>query len=154
MSDPRNVAHAKKVTHVKKHQATEGSPADTAAAQSGKKPAATTKHRGPASVASVPQVSPGGGSVAASGSPAVNPSTALEGSMAVLAKLKEMEFYSRANLEGLAALVLTVGDELKQKAIVDPLDEVYSAQNAFQTKLTALIEAYKAECDRILGDSV
>ncbi len=32
--------------------------------------------------------------------------------------------------------------------------EVYSAQNAFQTKLTALIEAYMAECDRLQGESV
>jgi hypothetical protein len=30
-----------------------------------------------------------------------------------------------------------------------PLAEVYSAQSAFQTKLTALIESYKAECDRM-----
>jgi len=72
----------------------------------------------------------------------------------VLAKLKEMEFYSRANLERLAELVLTVEDELKQKEIASPLGEVYSAQNAFQTKLTALIEAYKAECDRLQGGSV
>ena len=27
--------------------------------------------------------------------------------------------------------------------------EVYSAQDVFQTKLTALIDAYKAECDRM-----
>ena len=33
-----------------------------------------------------------------------------------------------------------------------PLGEVSSAQNAFQTKLTALIEIYKAECDRLQGD--
>ena len=69
----------------------------------------------------------------------------------MLAKLKEMEFYSRANLERLAALSLTVEDELKQKEIVGPLGEVLSAQNAFQTKLTALLEAYKAECDRMQG---
>ena len=72
----------------------------------------------------------------------------------MLAKLKEMEFYSRANLEHLAELVLTVGDELKQKAVVGPLDEVYSAQNAFQMKLTTLLEAYKAECGRLQGERV
>ena len=79
---------------------------------------------------------------------------ALEGSLVVLAKLKELEFHSRANLERLAELALTVEDELKQKEIVSPLAEVYSAQSAFQTKLTALIEAYKAECDRMQGESV
>ena len=85
---------------------------------------------------------------------AVKTSAALEGSLVVLAKLKELEFHSRANLERLAELALTVEDELKQKEIVGPLAEVYSAQGAFQTKLTALIEVYKAECDRMQGESV
>jgi hypothetical protein len=76
---------------------------------------------------------------------------ALEGSLAVLAKLREMEAHSRATLERLAELGLTVEDELKQKEIAATLGEVYSAQNAFQTKLTALIESYKAECDRMQG---
>jgi len=49
--------------------------------------------------------------------------------------------------------VLTVGDELKQKAVLDPLDAVYSAQSAFQTKLTRLIEVYEAECARLQGES-
>ena len=48
-------------------------------------------------------------------------------------------------------LLITVEDELKQKELVAPLSEVYSAQNAVQTTLTALIEAYKAECDRMQG---
>ena len=72
----------------------------------------------------------------------------------VLAQLKELEFHSRANLERLAALAMTVEDELKQKEIVSPLAEVYSAQSVLQTKLTALIEAYKSECDRMQGESV
>jgi hypothetical protein len=38
--------------------------------------------------------------------------------------------------------------------MVLPLGEVYSAQNAFQTKITALIETYKAECDRMQRESV
>ena len=87
-------------------------------------------------------------------SPTPKPPAALEGSLVVLAKLKELEFHSRANLERLAELALTVEDELKQKQIVSPLAEVYSAQSAFQTKLTALIEVYKAECDRMQGESV
>ena len=52
---------------------------------------------------------------------------AWEGSLAVLAKLKDMEFHSRANLERLAELALTVEDELKQKELAVPLSEVYSA---------------------------
>lgn len=153
MSDPRNVAHAKKVTQEKKHLGAEGRPERTHALQPGKKPAAAHAKRGPAGAAPVPEGPPSGSGAAASESPTPKPPAALEGSLAVLAKLKEMEFYSRANLEGLAALVLTVGDELKQTAVVDPLDEVYSAQNALQTKLTTLIEAYKTECGRLQGES-
>jgi len=46
MSDPRNVAHAKKVTQEKKHQGTEARPDDTPAAQPGKKAAVAKKKRG------------------------------------------------------------------------------------------------------------
>ncbi len=77
------------------------------------------------------------------------PPSELDGALVVLAKLKELEFHSRAALERLAELTLTVDDELKQKDMVTPLGEVYSAQNLFQTKLTALLEVYKAECDRM-----
>ena len=131
MSDPRNVAHAKKVTQEKKHQKKDHTG-----------PGAAT-HETAAGEIAVPDQSP-----------TVKPPAALEGSLVVLAKLKELEFHSRANLERLAELALTVEDELKQKAIVSPLAEVYSAQTVFQTKLTALIEVYKAECDRMQGESV
>ncbi len=81
--------------------------------------------------------------------PTVPPSAALEGSLAVLAKLKDLEFHSRAHLERLAELSLTVEDELKQKHLAGLLSVVYSAQNAVQTTLTALLDAYKTECDRL-----
>ena len=126
MSDPRNAAHAKKVAQEKKHAAVDVTKEEAPAAPPGKEPAGA--------------------------SPTPPPPSALDGSLVVLAKLKELEFYSRANLERLAELTMTVGDELKQKAIVGPLDEVYSAQNAFQVKLTALLEAYKVECDRLQGE--
>ena len=154
MSDPRNVAHAKKVTQEKKHHGMETRPGDAPAAQPGKKAAAAKKKRGPAGAAAVPEDTAAGESAAPSESPTAKPPAALEGSLAVLAKLKEMEFHSRANLERLAELVLTVEDELKQKEIAGPLGEVYSAQNALQTKLTALIEAYKTECDRLQGGAM
>ncbi|MEO5894965.1 MAG: hypothetical protein ABIS06_04640 [Vicinamibacterales bacterium] len=126
MSDPRNVAHAKKVTQEKKHRGT------------GRGPDETT-------------VQPDKKTAAANESQTASPPAALEGSLTVLGKLKEMEFHSRANLERLAELSLTVEDELKQKDILGPLGEVQSAQNAFQTKLTALLETYQAECDRMQG---
>ena len=128
MSDPRNDAHDKKVTQEKKHQST------AVILEDAPEPAAKSAEAG----------------VSATVKP---PSAALEGSLVVLGKLKELEFHSRANLERLAELTLTVEDELKQKEIVGPLGEVYSAQSAFQTKLTGLIDSYKAECDRMAGHS-
>jgi hypothetical protein len=152
MSDPRNVAHAKKVTQEKKHQGGEGNPSDARAGQPGKKLAAAKKKRDPATAAMLDNNATAESEIP-SQSPPPKPPAALEGSLVVLAKLKELEFHSRANLERLAELALTVEDELKQTEIVSPLAEVYSAQSAFQTKLTALIEAYKAECDRMQGES-
>ena len=125
MSDPRNAAHDKKVTQEKKHHA----PATAVLA--------------PDTVASA--------AVDADETPAPKANASLEGSLVVLAQLKDLEFHSRAHLERLAQLTLTVDDELKQKELIAPLGEVYSAQNSVQTKLTTLIEAYKAECDRMQG---
>ncbi len=127
MSDPRNAAHDKKVSQEKKHHGADEQAENTATAQPGKKAA----------------------SVVLEESAAPKSNAALEGSLTVLAQLKDLEFHSRAHLERLAELALTVEDELKQKELAGPLSEVYSAQNAVQTKLTTLIEAYKAECDRM-----
>jgi hypothetical protein len=157
MSDPRNVAHAKKVTQEKKHQATAEDPQDGPAVQPGKKPSmGKKKHDGPdhddATNETAPDETASDEAAAPGGGASVKAPAALEGSLVVLAKLKELEFHSRAHLERLAEMAMTVEDELKQKDIVAPLAEVYSAQSAFQTKLTALIETYKAECDRMQGD--
>ena len=148
MSDPRNVAHAKKVTQEKKHHGTATLADDMPVAQPGKKRAAPKAKPGTEEAADVSS----NGNV--EDKPAVNeaaprPAASLEGSLTVLAKLKEMEFYSRANLEHLAALSFTVEDELKQNDLIGPLGEVLSAQNTFQTRLTTLLDAYKVECDRL-----
>jgi hypothetical protein len=150
MSDPRNVAHAKKVTQEKKHHGAEGGAESAPTGQPGKKAAAKAQKHDPAGVAAASADTDAAEAAPPSES---QPPAALEGALVVLAKLKEMEFHSRGNLERLAELVLTVGDELKQQQVVGPLDEVYSAQNVFQTKLTALIEAYQAECDGLRGTS-
>jgi hypothetical protein len=144
MSDPRNAAHAKKVAQQKKHEGHE----HAAAGHPAEKPEADpAKHDTTADPSAAADDDAAGASAAPTQSPAAAPPAALAGSLIVLAKLKELEFHSRAHLERLAELGLTVEDELKQTAIVAPLGEVYSAQNALQTKLTALIEQYQAECD-------
>jgi hypothetical protein len=152
MSDPRNVAHAKKVAEEKKHHGDEVKQEDGHAVQPGKKPAAAKKKKDPAGVPAVLD-GPAGDSTVPGETAAPTPPAALQGSLAVLARFREMEAHSRANLERLAQLTMTVEDELKQQELVAPLGEVYSAQNAFQSKLTALIESYKAECDRLQSET-
>jgi formamidopyrimidine-DNA glycosylase len=128
MGDPRNVAHAKKVSQEKHHKG---------------KTAAVKKSK-PVAAGSAP-VQP-----AESAKPEQTPDAAkLDKSLAVLAKLKELEFHSRANIEKLAELSLTIEDELKQKPFVEAIGDVYAAEEAFHSKISPLIEAYQTECDRL-----
>ena len=134
MGDPRNVAHAKKVAQEKHHKGDAAHSHQPAKKQPAKKDQAVAEER----------------STAETAKPEQKPDAAkLEKSLAVLAKLKELEFHSRANIEKLAELSLTIEDELKQKAFVEPIGEVYSAQEAFHSKISALIEGYQKECDRL-----
>jgi hypothetical protein len=72
-----------------------------------------------------------------------------EKSVAILSKLKEMEFHSRGNIEMLAQLTLTIEDELKQREFSEPIGALYSAQDAFHAKIEALIETYGAKCEQL-----
>lgn len=127
MSDPRNAAHDKKVSHDKKHQEeAEANKAEVA-----------------------PEAAPETESAPAAGGPSPEAIAIHEASLAVLTQIKDMEFHSRANLERLSTLMLTVEDELKQKAFAASLGELFSAQDVVQTQLTAFITAYQAECETI-----
>jgi hypothetical protein len=123
MSDPRNVAHDKKVTQQKQHCE--------------EKAAVAEKRERNSSVAEAPN-------------PEVEQTPGeLEKSIAVLSKLKEMEFHSRANVETLAGMTLTIDDELKQKEFSDAVGALYSAQGGFQTQITALVESYGEKCESL-----
>ena len=138
MGDPRNIAHAKKVTQEKHHKG------DAAHSQQPGKKAQPAKKDQPVAEES------SAAKTAEIAKPEQKPDAAkLENSLAVLAKLKELEFHSRSNIEKLAELSLTIEEELKQKAFVESIGDVYSAQEAFHSKISALIEAYQAECDRL-----
>jgi hypothetical protein len=145
MGDPRNVAHAKKVSQEKHHK-------DKHAPKAGPTPspprAGNIQAAKKATVAenSVPKAE------AAKPTQPIEP-TKLEKSVAVLSKLKELEFHSRANIEKLAELSLTIEDELKQKTFAEAISAVYAAQNAFQSKILELIGAYEAECARSSGSA-
>ena len=144
MGDPRNVAHAKKVSQ-EKHNKDKHAPRAGSAPSQRKKDVLTDKK--PASAAQSPAKS----EVAKATQP-VEP-TQLEKSLAVLSKLKELEFHSRANIEKLAELSLTIEEELKQKAFAEAIGAVYGAQDAFQSKILELIGAYEAECTRLAGSA-
>lgn len=122
MSDPRNVAHDKKVAQEKHHQ----------------------EEKAPAAAKDEPKAQPAENDTKEDQAPGE-----LEKSTAVLSKLKEMEFHSRANIETLAGLTLEIEEELKQKDFSEAIGGLYSAQDAFQTKIAALIESYQAMCESL-----
>jgi hypothetical protein len=145
MGDPRNVAHAKKVTQEKHHKARHGQKA--AGSQSPVKKAQTEETRSSATEQSAADK-------AETKAPAQSPDSAqLEKSLAVLSTLKDLEFHSRSNIEKLAELSLTIEEELKQKAFAEAIGSVYAAQDAFQSKIQKLIEDYEATCAGASGSA-
>jgi hypothetical protein len=143
MGDPRNVAHAKKVSQEKHHKEKHASKADSALPRRVKTVQTEKK---------APPVTESATAEAAKPTQPVEP-TQLEKSLVVLSKLKELEFHSRANIERLAELSLTIEEELKQKPFADAIGAVYAAQDAFQSKILKLIGDYEAECARLSGSA-
>src|SRR6266566_4473336 len=147
MGDPRNVAHAKKVSQEKHHKEKSSARGGASASETGKKAQLAKEEQ----TAAEKPASPKTGEAAKTDQ---QPDSAqVEKSLAVLSKLKALEFHSRANIEKLAELSLTIEEELKQKAFADSIGAVYSAQDAFQSKILALIENYDAECTRLSGSA-
>ena len=132
MSDPRNVAHGKKVAQEKHHDQNKPAGEKKKSRKTNQPPAADNQ----SAETAVPEplkAAPG----------------ELEKSLAMLSKLKDMEFHSRANIEALAELSLTIEDELKQKEFAEPIGALYSAQDNFHSKIAALIESYEAKCESL-----
>jgi hypothetical protein len=144
MGDPRNVAHAKKVVQEKHHKDKQPPKATGGVPRPGGKAQPAEENKGDAEEGAVPKT-------AAATKPPEQPpdSTRSEKSLAVLSTLKDLEFHSRANIEKLAELSLTIEEELKQKTFAEAIGDVYSAQDAFQSKILKLIEEYEAECARL-----
>lgn len=67
----------------------------------------------------------------------------------VISPLKEMEHYSRSNIEKLSQLWLTLDDELKQKAFAAKMSDLLGCQNAFQDKVVELSSDLDIECNRL-----
>jgi hypothetical protein len=130
MSDPRNVAHAKKVTQEKHHQQAKPGKGKKSPRPIQDRPVETAP--APANV-EAPQAEQKPGD--------------LEKSLAVLSKLRDLEFHSRANIETLAELSLTIEEELKQREFSEAIGAIYSAQDAFHSKIAAFIETYQTKCE-------
>ena len=133
MSDPRNVAHGKKVAQEKHHEQNKSAPGGKKKSRNTKEPAPVDNQLSETAAPEVAKAAPG----------------ELEKSLAMLSKLKDMEFHSRANIEALAELSLTIEDELKQKEFAEPIGALYSAQDGFHSKVAALIESYEAKCESL-----
>jgi hypothetical protein len=146
MGDPRNVAHAKKVSQEKHHKDKHASKDGSVSSSQRAKTVQAEKKATPVTESAAAKTE------AAKPTQPVEP-TQVEKSLVVLSKLKELEFHSRANIEKLAELSLTIEDELKQKPFAEAIGNVYAAQNAFQTKILKLIEDYEAECTRLSGSA-
>jgi hypothetical protein len=138
MSDLRNVAHKKKVTQEKHHHEAK------AASQAARKSHKETKSRdGGANQTAATTSAP---STPADTREKLQPGD-LEKSLAVLAKLKDLEFHSRGNIEALAQLSLTIEEELKQREFAEAIGAIYSAQEGFHSKIAAFIETYQTKCE-------
>jgi len=138
MSDPRNVAHAKKVTQEKHHHQAKAKP--------------EKRRKSPDAVQNQP-VETAPAPANAEAAKAEQKPGDLEKSLAVLSKLKDLEFHSRANIETLAELSLTIEEELKQREFSEAIGALYSAQEAFHSKTAAFIETYQTKCESLKSPS-
>jgi len=82
-----------------------------------------------------------------------NQRTPLEAMQDTLSRLKEMEHYSKTNIEKLAALWLEVSEHKEQKQYEKMVDEVLKRQNQFEESIASLIAAYEEEMTRLRGSA-
>lgn len=70
----------------------------------------------------------------------------------IASQLKEMEHYSRTNIEKLSAAWLLLDEELKQKDAAAGMSDLLATQNAFQDRIGALTIEIEAGCDLLEKD--
>ena len=145
MADPRNVAHKKKVSQEKHDH--EAKAAAQAAQKARKEP--RSRNGGANQTAAATSTTP----TQADSKEKLQPGD-LEKSLAVLAKLKDLEFHSRGNIEALAQLSLTIEEELRQREFAEAIGAIYSAQEAFHSKIAAFIETYQTKCEGLQKPAV
>ncbi|WP_418317024.1 hypothetical protein [Piscinibacter sakaiensis] len=65
----------------------------------------------------------------------------------IITQMKEMEHYSRANIEKLTAFWLQLDDELKQKDIAKKVETLLTQQNAFHDALEGTMTDLEEVCE-------
>jgi hypothetical protein len=66
----------------------------------------------------------------------------------VVSELKEMEHYSRSNIEKLTGHWMFLEDEIKHKEFANRWGDLMNAQNAFEDQVKALIEDCQTYCKK------
>ena len=72
--------------------------------------------------------------------------TELDKSRDIITQLKEMEHYSRSNIEKLTDHWLKLDGELKQKDMATKIEGLLTQQNTFHEALEKAIEDYETLC--------
>ena len=75
--------------------------------------------------------------------------TAAEKVHHVISPLKEMEHYSRTNIEKLSEHWLMLEDDLKNKALAAKMSDLLAVQNSFQDQVLALIGDLETEFENL-----
>jgi len=73
--------------------------------------------------------------------------TTVEVARAQLSQLKEMEHYSRSNVEKLSAIWMVLSDELKQDDFAERVNVLLNKQGEFQQAIEELIGDYEIHCN-------
>jgi hypothetical protein len=79
--------------------------------------------------------------------------TDLEKSRNIISQLKEMEHYSKVNIEKLTEFWLLFDGEMKQKEMANKFEVLLSHQNTFHDSLASVVSDYEMECNRIENEA-
>lgn len=82
-----------------------------------------------------------------------NEKSNLEKSRDIISQLKEMQHYSKTNIEKLGEIWLLLEGELKQKDNAKTLEILLTHQNTFHDALESMVSDYEIECNRIENEA-
>jgi len=80
--------------------------------------------------------------------------TKVERVRGMISQLKEMEHYSRSNIEKLGEFWLALEEEIKHKDFAGKMSDLMAAQSAFEDLVKQTIEDYEMECNRIQNEEI